>query len=588
MKIIVKIFSKKNSAKCGVFFCFFCNYYYNMHSKIKGSGNLTDIEIARSIKPKKIIDIAKKLGIEKNNLELYGDYKAKINLCYGKKHGKLILVTAINPTSSGIGKTTVSIGLADAFSKLNKNVCLALRQPSLGPVFGLKGGATGGGYSQIVPMEDINLHFTGDFHAITTANNLLCAMIDNHIFQGNNLGIDVNNILFSRCMDMNDRALRNVECAKGVNNGQQREEHFVITAASEIMAILCLANDFEDLKLRLGNIIIALDDSGNPVFAKDLKANEAMAIVLKDAIKPNLVQTLEGTPAIVHGGPFANIAHGCNSIIATKMAMSYADYCITEAGFGADLGAEKFFDIKCRYANIKPDAVVVVATIKALKLHGGVDKNNLDAENVNATVVGVSNLLKHIDNIKNIYKLPVCVTLNKFNTDTQDEIEAVVSMLKNYNVEVIVNDVWGKGGNGAIDLAQKVASLCESKSNFEFAYELEDDVQTKLEKIAKKVYGANAVVFEEKAKQCLINISKLGYDKYPVVVAKTQFSLSDNAKLLNCPTDFDITIRDIEIRSGAQFLVAIAGKMLLMPGLPSVPNAEKMTIDKNFIIEGLF
>ena len=509
-------------------------------------------------------------------------------MSYGKKKGKLILVTAINPTTSGIGKTTVSIGLADAFLKLNKNVCLALRQPSLGPVFGLKGGATGGGYAQIVPMEDINLHFTGDFHAITTANNLLCAMIDNHIFQGNNLNIDVNNVLFNRCMDMNDRALRNIECAKGVNNGQQREDHFVITAASEIMAILCLANNFEDLKHRLGNILVALDNFGNPVFAKDLKANEAMAIVLKDAIKPNLVQTLEGTPAIVHGGPFANIAHGCNSIIATKMAMSYADYCITEAGFGADLGAEKFFDIKCRTANLKPDAVVVVATIKALKLHGGVDKSCLEIENVSATVEGVANLLKHIDNIQNVYKLPVCVTLNKFNTDTQSEIDAVVSTLKQYNVDAIVNDVWGQGGDGAIELAKKVVSLCEQSSSFGYAYDINDDVQTKLEKIAKKVYGATGVVFEKKAIQSLKNIEKLGFDKLPVVVAKTQFSLSDDAKLLNCPKDFNITIRDIEIRSGASFLVALAGKMLLMPGLPAVPNAEKMTIDKNFIIEGLF
>ena len=549
---------------------------------------MTDIEIARSVKPQKIVDIAKKLGVSKNNLELYGNYKAKISLSYGKKKGKLILVTAINPTAAGIGKTTVSIGLADAFSKQNKSICLALRQPSLGPVFGLKGGATGGGYAQIIPMEDINLHFTGDFHAITTANNLLCAMIDNHIFQGNALHIDANNVLFSRCMDMNDRALRNIECAKGVNNGKQREDHFVITAASEIMAILCLANDFEDLKTKLGKITVALDVNGLPIYAKDLKANEAMAIVLKDAIKPNLVQTLEGTPAIVHGGPFANIAHGCNSVIATKMALSYADYCITEAGFGADLGAEKFFDIKCRTANLKPDAVVVVATIKALKLHGGVDKNCLETENVSSTLEGVANLLKHIDNIKIVYKLPVCVTLNKFKTDTESEIDSVVSLLKQYDVDVIVNDVWGKGGDGAIELAEKVTLLCEQNSSFEYAYELEDDVQTKLEKIAKKIYGAESIVFEEKARDSLKNISKLGFDKLPVVVAKTQFSLSDDAKLLNCPKNFVITIRDIEIRSGAGFLVALAGKMLLMPGLPVVPNAEKMTIDKNYIIEGLF
>ena len=549
---------------------------------------MTDIEIARSVKPQKIIGIAEKLGVSKNDLELYGDYKAKINLSYGDKKGKLILVTAINPTASGIGKTTVSIGLADAFSKLNKKACLALRQPSLGPVFGLKGGATGGGYAQIVPMEDINLHFTGDFHAITTANNLLCAMIDNHIFQGNELGIDPNNILFSRCMDMNDRALRNIECALGVNNGVQRQDHFVITAASEIMAILCLATDFEDLKLKLSNIMVAFDTKGSPVFAKDLNAHEAMAIVLKDAIKPNLVQTLEGTPAIVHGGPFANIAHGCNSIIATKMAMSYADYCITEAGFGADLGAEKFFDVKCRVANLNPDAVVMVSTIKALKLHGGVDKNNLEEENTRAIENGVENLLKHIDNIKNVFGLQICVTLNKFKTDTKNEIETVISILKQYDVDVVVNDVWSKGGEGAIDLAKAVVNLCEKQSCFKYSYDINDDVQTKLENIAKKIYGADGVVFEEKAKIALQNISKLGYDNLPVVVAKTQYSLSDNAKLINCPKHFDITIRDIEIRSGAGFLVALAGRMLLMPGLPCVPNAAKMTIDSNFIIEGLF
>lgn len=549
---------------------------------------MTDIEIARSIKPQKIMDIAQKLGVQQNNLELYGDYKAKINLSYGDKKGKLILVTAINPTAAGIGKTTVSIGLADAFSRLDKKVCLALRQPSLGPVFGLKGGATGGGYSQIVPMEDINLHFTGDFHAITTANNLLCAMIDNHIFQGNQLGIDVNNILFNRCMDMNDRALRNIECALGVNNGQQRQDHFVITAASEIMAILCLSTSFEDLKHRLSNIMVALNDKGAPVFAKDLNAHEAMAIVLKDAIKPNLVQTLEGTPAIVHGGPFANIAHGCNSIIATKMAMSYADYCITEAGFGADLGAEKFFDVKCRVANLKPDAVVLVATIKALKLHGGLDKNNLEEENTKAIEDGVENLLKHIDNIKNVFGLQICVTLNKFKTDTQKEVETVVSRLKQYDVDVVINDVWAKGGEGAIDLAKAVVTLCEKKSDFKYAYNTDDDVQTKLKQLAQKIYGADDVVFEEKAKSALQNILKLGYDKLPIVVAKTQFSLSDNAKLINCPKHFNITIRDIEIRSGAGFLVALAGKMLLMPGLPCVPNAAKMSIDSNFVIEGLF
>ena len=549
---------------------------------------MTDIEIARSVKLQPIKKIAKKLKICDKKLELYGDNKAKINDFNFNPKGKLVLVTAINPTSAGEGKTTVSIGLADAFTVLKKNVCLALREPSLGPVFGVKGGATGGGYSQIAPMEDINLHFTGDFHAITTANNLLCAFIDNHIFQGNELNINPNKIVFNRCMDMNDRALRQIEVARGDKNGEARPDRFNITAASEIMAILCLATDIENLKERLGNILVAYDKDNNPVYARDLKANEAMTILLKDAIKPNLVQTLIGTPAIVHGGPFANIAHGCNTIIATKLAMTYAKYTITEAGFGADLGAQKFLDTKCRIAELKPNAVVVVATIKALKLHGGADKNNLQVEDLVALEKGLPNLEKHVENIINVYKLPVVVAINKYTSDTAKEVELVENKMKELGVNVCAVDVWGKGGKGATNLAEKVIELCEQdNSTFEFSYNINDSIEKKIEDIATKVYGAKGVKFSKKALEDIADINGLKMQNLPVIIAKTQYSLSDNQKLLGRPEDFEITIKEVQFRGGAGFIVAVAGSMLLMPGLPKVPAGAKMEINDN-IISGLF
>ena len=550
---------------------------------------MTDIEIANSITPKPISKIAKKLGVKKRNLEMYGNSKAKINDFNFNPTGKLVLVTAINPTSAGEGKTTVSIGLADAFTCLKKNVCLALREPSLGPVFGVKGGATGGGYSQVVPMEDINLHFTGDFHAITSANNLLCSFIDNHIYQGNKLNINPEKIVFNRCVDLNDRALRDIEVALGGKNGTPRKDRFNITAASEIMAIMCLSKDMADLKKRLGNILVAYDCDNNPIYAKDLKVNNAMAILLKEAIKPNLVQTLIGTPALVHCGPFANIAHGCNTIIATKLAMTYAKYTITEAGFGADLGAQKFLDTKCRIADLKPNAVVVVATVKALKLHGGMDKENLQEENVSALKLGIPNLLKHIKNIKDVYNLPVVVAINKYTTDTNAEIEAIKEEVNNLGVEAICCNVWGEGGKGAIDLAQKVISLCEEdNSQFNFSYNVHDDIKTKINDIATKIYGASKVNYTEKALADLKDIESLGCDKLPIIIAKTQYSLSDDAKLLGAPTDFEINIQELQLRSGAGFIVAIAGSMLLMPGLPKVPAGAKMKIDSNNVITGLF
>ena len=550
---------------------------------------MTDIEIANSITPKPISKIAKKLGVKKRNLEMYGNSKAKINDFNFNPTGKLVLVTAINPTSAGEGKTTVSIGLADAFTCLKKNVCLALREPSLGPVFGVKGGATGGGYSQVVPMEDINLHFTGDFHAITSANNLLCSFIDNHIYQGNKLNINPEKIVFNRCVDLNDRALRDIEVALGGKNGTPRKDRFNITAASEIMAIMCLSKDMADLKKRLGNILVAYDCDNNPIYAKDLKVNNAMAILLKEAIKPNLVQTLIGTPALVHCGPFANIAHGCNTIIATKLAMTYAKYTITEAGFGADLGAQKFLDTKCRIADLKPNAVVVVATVKALKLHGGMDKENLQEENVSALKLGIPNLLKHIKNIKDVYNLPVVVAINKYTTDTNAEIETIKEEVNNLGVEAICCNVWGEGGKGAIDLAQKVISLCEEdNSQFNFSYNVHDDIKTKINDIATKIYGASKVNYTEKALADLKDIESLGCDKLPIIIAKTQYSLSDDAKLLGAPTDFEINIQELQLRSGAGFIVAIAGSMLLMPGLPKVPAGAKMKIDSNNVITGLF
>ena len=550
---------------------------------------MTDIEIANSITPKLIVEVAKTLGVEEEDLELYGKYKAKINNFKLKPKGKLILVTAINPTSAGEGKTTVSIGLGDGLKLINKNVCLALREPSLGPVFGVKGGATGGGYSQVVPMEDINLHFTGDFHAITSANNLLCSFIDNHIFQGNVLQINPEKIIFNRCLDLNDRALRQIDVAIGGKNGVKRPDRFNITAASEIMAILCLSAGLDDLKERLGKILVAYDVNDKPVYAYQLGANNAMTVLLKDAIKPNLVQTLIGTPAIVHGGPFANIAHGCNTIVATKLAMTYADYVVTEAGFGADLGAQKFLDTKCRIANLKPNAVVIVATIKALKLHGGAEKTNLQEENITALKKGLPNLIKHIKNITEVYKLPAVVAINQYLTDTEKEINLVKREAEKLGVKAIISNVWGKGGEGAIDLANEVVELCEKdNSKFEFTYKLNQTIEEKITNIATKIYGAIKVNFSDEAKKTIEDIVATGYDKLPVIIAKTQYSLSDDAKLLGAPEGFEINIKEIQLRGGAGFIVAIAGSMLLMPGLPKVPAGEKMEIDNEAHIKGLF
>ena len=549
---------------------------------------MTDIEIAHSFKLKKISKIAKKLKY-KGDIILYGDYKAKLPIKYGKNDGKVILVTAINPTKLGIGKTTVSIGLADALKKMGKKVCLALREPSLGPVFGIKGGATGGGYSQIAPMEDINLHFNGDFHAVTSANNLLCSLIDNHIYQGNELEIDPNKVLFHRCLDLNDRALRNVTIGKMVKNGTVRDEEFTITAASEIMAIMCLAKDFDDLKNRLGNIIVAINKNNKPVYARQLKAQESMAILLKDALLPNLVQTLEHTPALVHMGPFANIAHGCNSIIATKMAKSYADYVVTEAGFGADLGAEKFFDVKCRVGGIKPSAVVVVVTVGALKLHAGVPFEKLKEPNSDAVKIGLGNLYAHINTIFNEFKLPLVVAINRYKTDTFDEIQTIVSELDKSDVDCVVCDVYGKDKIGTYDLAKNVLDLCNKyNNNFDFLYDTNETIKSKIKKIATRVYGAKGVKYTEKANEQIEYLTRHHLDRLPIVIAKTQYSLSDNAKLLNRPKDFYITINDVQIKSGAGFIVAIAGNMLLMPGLGKIPNAVNMHIDSNYNIEGLF
>ena len=544
---------------------------------------LSDIEIAKSVKPLKIIEVAKQIGITEDQLELYGNYKAKIIASHGKKKGKLILVTAINPTKSGNGKTTVSIGLADAFQKNGDSVCLALREPSLGPVFGTKGGATGGGFSQIIPMEDINLHFTGDFHAITSANNLLCSLIDNHIFQGNALKINPKKILFRRCLDINERALREVEC----ETTYPRHERFIITAASEIMAIVCMAENIVDLKVRLGNIMVALDTDGKPIYAKDLKAEGAMAILLKDAIKPNLVQTLSGTPAVVHCGPFANIAHGCNSVVATRLALSNADYAITEAGFGADLGAEKFIDFKCRMSGLEPDCVVLIATIRAIKLHGGEKNDNLSNENLDAIKIGIGNLLHHISVLKNVFNVPIVVTLNKFTTDTENEIKLVKSLVK--DEKVVVNEVWAKGGDGALELYSEVKNkLAQPQKKLGFAYNFEDTIEKKIEDIVKNVYGGTSVSFTPKAKSAIKTIVDYGYSNLPIIMAKTQFSLSANKDLLGEPKNFNVEIKDIEIRSGAGFLVAVCGDMLLMPGLGKAPASVNMDIDLDGKITGLF
>ncbi len=551
---------------------------------------MTDIEIANSIKYNKIEKIAKKLGLSKEDIEQYGNNKAKIKLSVMSQNTKrkLILVTAINPTSAGEGKTTVSIGLADSLAYLNKRVCLSLREPSLGPVFGLKGGATGGGYAQVVPMEDINLHFTGDFHAITSANNLLCSFIDNHIYFGNELHLDPEKIVFNRCLDLNDRALREVDIATSEKCGTKRHEKFNITAASEIMAILCLSKDLDGLKKRLGDILVGFSYEGQPIYARDLHAENAMTILLKDAIKPNLVQTLYHTPAIIHGGPFANIAHGCSSIIATNMSMNLADYTVTEAGFGADLGAEKFLDLKCRLFNLQPDATVVVATIRALKLHGGADKNNLGSEDLNCLKKGIENLKRHLLNLKNVYKLSVVCAINKFSTDTKKEINFVKKYVQELGFEAIVTNSYEKGKKGAIELAQKVVDMCDNKQQkMKFSYELNETVEEKIKNIATKVYGASDVEFSKRAREDLALIKQLCCEDYPIILAKTQYSFSDDPKLLGAPTDFTVKIKRLEIRNGAKFIVAIAGAILLMPGLPKVPAGAKMTIN-NGVIAGLF
>ena len=555
---------------------------------------MKDIDIARSIKMKKITEITDKLNIKDDYVEPYGRYKAKIsnkifNEIDKNKNGKLILVTSINPTPLGEGKTTVAIGLSDGLNRLNKKAVLALREPSLGPVFGIKGGATGGGYAQVVPMEDINLHFTGDIHAITSANNLLSAMIDNHIFHGNELKIK--KVIWKRCVDLNDRKLRKVEVGLSSEKGmEKREDGFDISVASEIMAIFCLATDLKDLKRRLGNIIIGYNEDDKPVFAKDLKAEGAMTVLLKDAFNPNIVQTLEGNPAIIHGGPFANIAHGCNSIIATKMALKLGDYVITEAGFGADLGAEKFLDIKCRKAGFKPDAVVCVATIKALKYHGGQEINDIENENLEYLDKGIENLLKHVDNLKNKFGLNVVVAINRYLQDTDKEIKLLEKRLKEKGVELSLTEVWAKGGKGAEDLAKKVIKLCDEKSDFKYMYEDSDDVIEKIRKVAKKVYGAEDVQISDEAKKNLEEIRKAGIDisNYPVCIAKTQYSFSDDPKNLLCEEPFDIHVKEIIVKNGAEFLVVITGNIFTMPGLPKRPAAENIDLDENENIVGIF
>lgn len=546
---------------------------------------MTDIEIAQSVQPKRIDEIAKVAGIDDRYLEQYGKYKAKVSLDLlnlpSKKMGKLILVTAITPTPAGEGKTTTTIGLADGLKRIGKNVIVALREPSLGPVFGVKGGATGGGYAQVLPMEDINLHFTGDFHAIGSANNLLAAMLDNHIKQGNELRIDIKRITWKRCVDMNDRQLRFVmDGLGGSANGVPREDGFDITVASEVMAVLCLANSLADLKERLARIIVAYDVDGNPITCRDLHAEGAMTALLKDALCPNLVQTLEGTPTLIHGGPFANIAHGCNSVIATKTALKLADYTVTEAGFGADLGAEKFLDIKCRMANLVPSAVVVVATVRALKMHGGLEKTQLATEDLDALERGIPNLLRHVSNIKNVYKLPCVVAVNRFPTDTDKEIEFIIKKCRELGVNTILSTVWADGGKGGEDLAKEVVNLCEQdNSNFSFAYDDEDSIEQKIEKVVKKVYGGEGIEICDNAKEQIATLTKLGFAKCPVCIAKTQYSFSDTPKLLGAPTGFKVTVKNVKVSAGAGFIVVLTGDILTMPGLPKRPAAENIDVD---------
>lgn len=553
-----------------------------------------DLRIAQSCRMSPIGEIAKKLDIDEKYLEHYGRFKAKLDLDYLSEsaggEGKLILVTAITPTPAGEGKTTTAIGLADALRHIGKSSAAALREPSLGPVFGIKGGACGGGYAQIVPMEDINLHFTGDIHAIGAANNLLAAMVDNHIMQGNELGIDTERITWRRCVDMNDRQLRCIrDGLGGEKDGVARDDGFDITVASEVMAILCLAESASDLKERLARIVVGYDRSGRPVTCRELKAHGAMAALLKDAIKPNLVQTLEGTPAFVHGGPFANIAHGCSSVLATRMALRAADYAVTEAGFGADLGAEKFLDIKCREAGLKPSAVVVVATIRALKMHGGLSKGELEREDLAALRAGMPNLLRHVSNIKNVYRLPSVVALNRFPTDTDAEIALAREMCSQLGVQVVLSDVWAKGGAGGIELANAVVSLCEEdNSDFSYAYELDRSIEDKIADIVRKIYGGSAVEFSGTAREQIRSLDSYGFNKLPVCIAKTQNSFSDNPKLLGAPTDFTVTVRSVKVSAGAGFIVALAGNIMTMPGLPKHPAAEGIDVDDNGRITGLF
>ncbi|WP_032907179.1 formate--tetrahydrofolate ligase [Streptococcus sanguinis] len=555
---------------------------------------LSDIEIANSVQMKPIKEVAEKLGIAEDALSLYGNYKAKISAgqleaLKDKPDGKLILVSAISPTPAGEGKTTTSVGLVDALAAIGKKAVIALREPSLGPVFGIKGGAAGGGHAQVVPMEDINLHFTGDFHAIGVANNLLAALIDNHIHHGNALGIDSRRITWKRAVDMNDRQLRHiVDGLQGKVNGVPREDGFDITVASEVMAILCLSENITDLKNRLEKIIIGYSFEGKPITAKDLKAGGAMAAVLKDAIHPNLVQTLEHTPALIHGGPFANIAHGCNSVLATKLALKYADYAVTEAGFGADLGAEKFIDIKCRTSGLRPAAVVLVATIRALKMHGGVAKSDLAEENVQSVVDGLPNLEKHLENIQDVYGLPAVVAINKFPLDTEAELQAVYDACQKRGVDVVISDVWANGGAGGKELAEKVVELAEGDNHFQFVYNEEDSIKTKLNKIVTKVYGGKGVRLTPAAKRELKQLEELGFSNYPICMAKTQYSFSDDAKKLGAPKDFVVTISQLKVSAGAGFIVALTGAIMTMPGLPKVPASEKIDVDKDGNISGLF
>ena len=553
----------------------------------------SDIEIAQSVKMKPITSIADVLGIEEDYLEQYGKYKAKIDLSLlekeSAKKGKLILVTAITPTPAGEGKTTTTIGLADGMKKIGADVCVALREPSLGPVFGVKGGAAGGGYAQVVPMEDINLHFTGDFHAIGAANNLLAAMLDNHIYQGNRLGIDPRRITWKRCVDMNDRQLRFVTDGLGGRvNGVPREDGFDITVASEIMAVLCLSNSITNLKERLSRIVVGYTYEEKPVTAGEIGAAGAMTALLKDAIKPNLVQTLEGTPALVHGGPFANIAHGCNSVTATKMSLKLADYTVTEAGFGGDLGAEKFLDIKCRYASLNPDAVVIVATIRALKMHGGLAKTELGSENIEALKKGIPNLLRHVSNIKNVYKLPSVVAINRFPTDTDKEVEIIIEECKKLGVNVCLSTVWAEGGNGGTELAKEVVRLCEEENDFTFSYELNTNIKEKIESVTKKIYGGDGVIFTPQAEKEIAKLNADGFSNLPICVAKTQYSFSDDPTLLGAPENFKITVKKVKVSAGAGFIVVLTGDIMTMPGLPKVPAAEKIDVSADGVISGLF